>query len=95
MENQIDEAFNAFHLKNPRVYGIFRNLALKAIRLGKTKISAKMLIEVVRWNYEMEMQGDEKFKINNNFTSRYARMFISRNPEYAKLFETRALISHH
>lgn len=93
MENKIDEAFKVFHAKNPRVYTIFKQLVYNAMRLGKTKLSAKMVIEVVRWNYEMEMKGDEKFKINNNFTSRYARLFIKDHPQYDKMFDLRALKS--
>ncbi len=95
MENKIDEAFKVFHSKNPRVYQIFCKLAQQAVTRGKTKLSAKMLIEVVRWNYELETKGDERFKINNNFTSRYARLFITDHPDYSEIFVTRALISQH
>lgn len=88
-EQTIDAAFQAFHEANPHVYEELRMLALRARRAGSERIGMKMLFEVVRWRHTLRTQGDD-FKLNNNFTSRYARMLMQ-EPELADAFEIRGL----
>lgn len=45
----IQQSFEDYHAKYPEVYEHFIRLAFKAIRSGKDKISAKMIINVIRW----------------------------------------------
>lgn len=88
----IDERFREFHEKNPQVLERLVALARQAIRAGKTRIGAKTLVEVARWHFWLETEGDE-FKINNSFTSRYSRLLVETHPEFEGLFETRELRS--
>ena len=96
----IQDAFDKYHSENPNVYEQFKRLALTAINKGKKKISFKMLLNVVRW--EVFIQTSEptlfdldgkltKFKINDAYSSRYARLFIKDYPEHEDKIEFREL----
>lgn len=89
----IDDAFAEFHPKNPRVYEVFQEQCFRAIRLNRTKISAKQIIGYVRWHVSMTTETDDGFKINDAFTSRYARLFADQYPQYKDLFNYRELRS--
>jgi hypothetical protein len=92
MANRITSAFLKFHKENPQVYFELRNLALRwQARFPNKRCSISMLYEVLRWNLSLRINSTDEFKLNNNFRSRYARMLISCNPEFAGLFETRPI----
>lgn len=82
------KAFDKFDRENPDVFAAFERLALTAIKKGKTRLSSKLICEVIRWEVFLETSGEE-FKINNNYTAFYARKFMDRHPEHGKCFETR------
>lgn len=56
---------------------------------GITHHGIGSLWEVLRWNMQIERDGD--FKLNNNFRSRYARLIIQEHPEFENFFELREL----
>ncbi len=89
----IDEAFIEFHTKNPKIYKHFEKYAFDAIRKGKSKISFKMIMEVIRWNAYLKNAKDECFKIDNNFGSRYARIFAEKHPKHINRINFRRLTS--
>jgi len=86
----IDDKFRAFHDANPWVADELEKLADVEYRHGDGRIGIKYLIEVLRWNYRRATTG-QPFRIDNDFTSRYARLLVDRRPEFANLFETRTL----
>lgn len=88
----IEDAFIEFHANNPHVYRNLRFLALQAVRAGRKKLGVKFLFERLRWEYFLNTKREEgEFALNNNFTSRYARMLMVNNPELESVFETRAM----
>ena len=87
----IDEDFWAFHDAHPEVYSELVRRAVIAKSNGFKRYSAKVLIEVVRWYFEFERPDKGPFKINNNFTSRYARLIMECEVDLAGFFETREL----
>ena len=93
----IQEAFNKFHKENPKVYKYFKEYFFYLHkRKGWQKVSGKLIIERMRWEVLIKSTVDRKnidFKIDNNFTAHYVRLFISEHPEYAKCFELRELRS--
>lgn len=100
----IQDAFNKFHYDNPMVYAHFKKMALFAIvKKKKTRISSKLICNVIRWNLFMETKEatlfedkdgvKHKFKINDAYTSRYVRVFINEFPQYANHFYTKELRS--
>lgn len=84
--------FREFHLDNPEVYEELMVLVRQAITRGRKKIGIKMLWEVVRWNRFLRTT-DEKYKLNNNYHSRYARLIMDNEPGFVGIFETRELKS--
>lgn len=89
--NALEAAALAFHEANPHVYEAFEAYALEAVGEGM-RIGAKTIWELLRWDYRVEVhtRGDE-FKLNNNHTAYYARMFADRNPNHAEFFRTRGV----
>jgi hypothetical protein len=86
----IREGFTKFNGENPHIYEEFEKQALAAIHKGRKKISAKLIINWIRWN-EYLRTSDQNFKINDAYQSYYARYFIERHPQYEGLFEFRKL----
>lgn len=89
----IDEAFIDFHKKNPKVWETFLEQTLRAIRLKRTKISAKHLLGYIRWHVSLQINSKDEFKINDAYTSRYARMFAKKYPQHQDIFNYRDLRS--
>ena len=92
MRETIEERFQTFHVQNPNVYAALCRLARQAISKGRTRVGMKMLFEVVRWEVYLSTK-DEAFKLNNVFTSRYARLIMDNEPDLAGAFELRELKS--
>lgn len=88
----IDSAFIDFHRANPHVYDALVRLAKQAAAAGRTKVGMKMLFEVLRWE-QFLVTSDPDFKLNNNYTARYARLIMEQEPELAGIFEVRSLRS--
>jgi cytochrome b len=87
----IDARFADFHAKNPQVYAELARLARQAKKNGHHKIGIELLFAVLRWERMMQTTGDSGFKLNDHFTSRYARLLMQREPDLDGLFETRAV----
>jgi hypothetical protein len=91
----IDESFAEYHAKHPDVYEYFKRFALQWITTGATRISSKQIIGRIRWHVQVEslqeQQKPEDFKINDAFTSRYARLFAGEFPQHKDKLEQRAL----
>ena len=90
---QLDSEFIQFLRDNPTVYPKFRLLAVKLKAKGIDRWGAKAIWEVLR--YEMALKSvtsGEKYALNNNHVSRFARKLMDEEPEdFAGFFETRTL----
>ena len=89
----LDLDFWGFHEANPAVYEALAKLARSALGRGKRRIGAKALWEVVRWDMWLATEGDEEFNLNNNYTSRYARLLMARETDLRGVFVLRELRS--
>jgi len=88
------DKFEQFHYLNPQVFLALESMAYDLIQRGRKRIGIKMLMEVLRWNYQMETDDpNSDFKINNNYAPHYSRLLIERHPEWASVFELRQLRS--
>jgi hypothetical protein len=89
--------FEEFDNKNPHIYEEFKRLALEYIGANNYKLSSKDIISVIRWHTDLKTLTDKKksgkFRINDVFTSRYARKFIEEFPDHKDRFETRSIRS--
>lgn len=89
------DKFEEYHRLNPQVCSALEQMARDLINKGRRKVGIKMLMEVLRWNYQMKTDDpNSDFKINNNYAPYYARLLIERNPQWADVFELRAIRSY-
>ena len=88
----VETRFKEFHDKNPQVWAEFKRIGLWAVSVCLKKdiqyLSADLIANQVRWKSFIS-STDKEFKINNNWTSYFSRMFQIEYPEYAYLFRNR------
>jgi hypothetical protein len=89
-EDAIDRDFAAFHAENPHVMTELVRLTREARSRGLRRVGIKMLFEVVRWDHALRTSG-APFRLNNNYTSRYARAIMAAHPDLDGVYEIREL----
>mgnify|MGYP001296110418 CR=1 FL=1 len=88
----IQERFEAFHAANPWVYQALEALAADWLAHGHKRVGVKALFEVIRWQYgRRTADPSSAWRVNNDYSSRYARLLIDRHPEWCDAIEIRAL----
>lgn len=93
-EEEINAQAEAFSDANPIVQRLFVRFTMEAISRGFTHYSSKSIFERIRWETDQaDSDGQSTFKINNNYTSWYARRFMEIHPEHSGFFRTRDRIS--
>lgn len=94
MADPLDVRFVEFHHSNPHVYERLVELAYEWLNAGHDYCSIDMLCHHLRFEQGIKTQGDS-FKVNNSFTSRYARLISANHPSLSPLFRTRSLRSEY
>lgn len=99
----IQEAFEEFHRANPHIYEMFIFFAKELLKAGHKRISPRHILERIRWELMAptkatrgagwHVHAGKPFKINNNFSSRYARLFLEQYPKAHACVEIRELKS--
>lgn len=94
-EKTIAEAFADFHRENPHVYDALVRLARQARERGHERIGIELLFAVLRWERMMATvdPSQSAFKLNDHYTSRYARLIMERESDLKGLFAVRELRS--
>lgn len=87
---RLEAAFATFHAANPHVYVLFTRFTRDVIRAGFVNFSARAVFHRIRWYTNIET-SDPNFKLNNNHSPYYARMWMLDNPEHPEFFRTREL----
>lgn len=72
--------------QHPQIEALFQRYALKAANTGRRHYSAKAIVELIRWNEEVE--GGRPFKIANFVTPYLALRFMDTHPECAGIFKS-------
>lgn len=75
--------FLEYHSANPNVYEFYKQQTLEAINSGRELYSSKAINEYARWNSD--------YRVGNNYTAYYARLFIEDHPQYKGFFKLRAI----
>lgn len=87
-QTRLEKKFIKYHQKNPEVWSEFKRYAFEAIEAGRTQYSAKLIIEKIRWDSKLEVQKVSAFKIPNEITAYYARLFHRTFLAYRGFFKT-------
>ena len=88
----IEARFADFHRKNPHVYRNLRRMALDDLARGRRR-GMKALFESLRTAYAeagIDTTGS-KYRLNNSFTSHYARLLVRHEPRLAGHFGLRTI----
>lgn len=86
----VQEDFEWFHENNPEVYRRLVALVRQAQLKGYKRVGIKHLFEVLRWEMKVDTFAPD-YRLNNNYTSRYARMLLEHHPEFEGFIEVREL----
>ena len=89
----IAERFARFHAANPHIADALLSLARPLMHPGRRKFGVKMLYEKLRYEYAFHTAGDEEYRLNNDFTSRYSRLLVDIEPRLRDFIEMRELRS--
>jgi len=88
----IEEKFQDFDREHPEVYRALVRLAREWVSVGGSKLGIKTLFERLRWEWHVQgLRDEDGYKLNNNYTSLYARKIMALEPDLEDLFETRVL----
>lgn len=85
----LESAFQDFHEANPGVYRLFDRFTRQLLTRGVSRYSADAILHRIRW--ETAITTGDEFKINNNFSAYYARLWLRNNPEHSGFFVLRSL----
>ena len=84
----VNQAFQEYNEAHPQVYKTFETMALALINKGVKHYGSKAIIEAIR--YHTSVSEGREFKINNNITPLFARVFENQHPQHKGFFEKRA-----
>lgn len=90
----IQSRFEEFHAGNPIIYELFCEYARQAKARGYDRIGIQFIAERIRWRINIE-SGDQhsKFKINQDYLSRYSRLIEEQEPDLKGFFTKRTLVT--
>lgn len=90
----IQQRFDRFDQAHPEIYAEFCVIARNLFQCGRRHYGSKAILEVIRYHRALQIQDEQEvFKINNNYSSRYARKLASEDERFANFFELRELRS--
>ena len=94
IKDSIQEQFCRFDAMHPEIYQEFCQIALELHRRGRSHYGSKAILEVIRYHRILSGKSEtEPFKINNNYSSRYARKLMDEDERFCDFFELRELRS--
>lgn len=79
------DIFLGYHIKNKALWEAYKTKAFELIQVGASRLSSKGIFEKLREDADLKKIGE--FKAPNEFTPRYARIFVFRYPQHKDLFE--------
>lgn len=89
----IDERFEAMHKAHPEIYETFKKVIKDIQARGFERWSADGVFHIIRFTTGADGRDIDKYKCNNDYVSRYARMYVADHPEHKDFFSFRTLKS--
>ncbi len=89
--SKLDRDFKVYHQENPRVFELLRFYCAEVYRNGHRHYSIDAIMHRVRWHIDIETKDSDGYKMNNNYTSRYARLLMSTFEQLEGFFRIRKL----
>ena len=76
--SRLEDKFIKFHAQNPHVWREFKRLAFDALEKGHRNYSAKLIIEMIRWESKIETEKVDSFKILNYNEVKISNSFLEK-----------------
>ncbi len=83
------EKFKVYHRKNPHIYEAFEKLSLQVSKT-RSNFAVRNIFGKLRW--DSAIRGDDNFKINENYSAYYGRLFEHRNPHLNGFFRKKNIL---
>jgi hypothetical protein len=88
--DNIELAFNEFHLNHPEIYAELVSLARFWRNEIGTTVAIATIYEQLRWKMSFVGVMDKSgFKLNNNYRALYARLIMENEPDLKGIFNLR------
>ena len=81
--------FLIWHRKHPEIWKMVEKRFIQKARMGQQRIGLKEIFEQLRQEYIEQVKAPDSWKLNNNWTSAYARLLAYKYPELATRIEIR------
>ena len=85
------EKFKELHQDKPNIYKEFVDITNTLIKRGYSRYSAYGVMHVVRFQTGASMKPEMAFKISNNMTPFYARLYQRDYPMHIGFFQTKVI----
>lgn len=94
VEDGYPSGFFRWLRSNQHVYSAFKSYAFRMALTGRKRYSAKTITEKIRWDTDIA-DSEVTFKVNNNYTSGMARLFMyeygHRHPGFFQMRDSQGL----
>ena len=87
--SEAEQRFMEFHEANPHVYDELLRICRFVRGRGVQRWGIAACFERLRWLSQFEVQGDDPYRLNNNFRAWYSRL-LNNEPGLEGLFEVRS-----
>jgi len=84
-----NDKFTAYHNANPSVWVEFEKLANRLWDRGIKHYGSKGICEVIRYHTQIDARPGDKFKVNNNYSPMYAKLYLLKHPDRKEFFDCR------
>ncbi len=86
--------FEEFHANNPHVYQALVALARRfRERRRGAQTGIGMLYEVLRWEYYLNTNSEDEYKLSNSYRAFYARLIMQNETDLEGIFNTKPSIA--
>lgn len=84
------KTFKDFHRLNPHVFSAFVAKAREARNAGHAHYSAWIIVNVLRWESDLQTSGDP-WRISNDHIAMYARLLVWLDPSFEGFFDLKQM----
>jgi hypothetical protein len=83
--------FWKFHMNNTHVFEFLEKSAIEQKLLGWRKSSVWLILNMKRWGPGSTIDTESQYKISNDYFAYYARLLLSKHPQFVNWIELKPL----
>ena len=89
--SEVDMKFFKYHKESPHIFNLFVAFSKEIKAKGYKTYSMRTIMHRIRWHVDITTNDPDGFKMNNNYSSRYARMLANEYPDFKDFFKNRRM----